>query len=256
MQRNGQPNSLVPRRQQEDLSRWDEGEWFNPQKFFNASPWEMMRRMREDMDHMMGQFFGPSMLTGWGGESSRQMWSPGVDISEDDKEWTIEIDLPGVSRDNIHVEVHNNLLHIRAEMRQESQDFAPNQQGQPAQQGQQGQQGQWAQGPSRQYHRRERRYGYFERTFPLPENVEEENVRCDFRDGVLTCHLPKSQQAIQQARRIAIGDGTQAAQQGQAQPATQGGKLNAGQGGTQNTNAQPAKGKNAASATKEPAMKA
>jgi len=225
----------------------------------------MMRRMREDMDRMMGQFFGSSGMTGWGGESGRQMWSPGVDISEDDKEWTIEIDLPGVSRDNIDVEVHNNQLHIRAEMRQESENFSPTgQQWQQGQQALQGQQGQWAQEPSRQYHRRERRYGFFERTFPLPENVDEENVRCDFRDGVLTCHLPKSQQALPQARHITIGDGTQTAPQrqtqtaghGAAQAANQVGTKTTNQGKTQNASAQPAKGKSATATSKEPAMKA
>jgi HSP20 family protein len=158
--------------------------------------------MREDMDRTFGQFFGPSALTGRGGEWGQQMWSPNVDISEDDKEWTVEIDLPGVERDNVQVEVDHSQLRIRAEMRQETQN-------QPQQEGQQNQ-------PARQYHQRERQYGYFERTFTLPDNVDEENVRCDFRNGVLTCHLPKTGEPSYRGRRIPISGDAQTATPGQS----------------------------------------
>jgi HSP20 family protein len=214
MQRNDRGTSLVPQRRQQALAPWEERDWLSPSGFFGASPWEMMRRMREDMNQVFGQFFGPSALADWGGAQGQQMWSPSIDISENDKEWTVEIDLPGVNRDNINVEVDHNQLCIRVEMRQETQEPPPQvSQGQQAQQTQQGQQGQ--QEPWRQYHRRERRYGYFERAFTLPENVDQENVRCDFRDGVLICHLPKTGEPAYRGRRIPIGEGAQTAISGQ-----------------------------------------
>jgi len=217
MERNNRNTSLVPQRRQQAVTPWEERNWLSPFGDFGASPWDMMRRMREDMDQVFGQFFGPSAPSYARGEQA-QRWSPSIDISEDDKEWTVEIDLPGVNRDSIQVEVDHNQLRIRAEMRQETQEPSP--QAQQTQQGQQAQQGQ--QGQTRQYHRRERRYGYFERTFPLPENVDEESVRCDFRDGVLICHLPKSGEPFYRARRIPIGEGAQTALSGNTENNQQG----------------------------------
>lgn len=214
MERNNQNTSLVPQRRQQGLAPYDERDWFGPS--FGGSPWEIMRRMREDMDRTFGQFFGPGAFSGRGGEQGQQLWRPNVDISEDDNEWTIEIDLPGVDRDNVNVEIDHNQLRIRAEMRQE-QDWS-----QPGQQDQQGEQNpQQPQRSARQYHQRERSYGYFERSFSLPENVDEENVRCDFRNGVLICHLPKTEQTSYRGRRILISDGAQASGQNLSQGGTQ-----------------------------------
>jgi HSP20 family protein len=214
MERKNQNASLVPQRRQQGLSPYDERDWFGPA--FGGSPCELMRRMREDMDRAFGQFFTPFAFAGRGGEQGPSWWRPNVDNSEDENEWTIEIDLPGVDRDNVNVEIDHSQLRIRAEMRQEQNQPSQDQQEQQNQQGQQG----WQQ-PSRQYHQRERSYGYFERTFALPENVDEENVRCDFRNGVLVCHLPKTEQTNYRGRRIPIGEGSQAAIQGQNQPNSQ-----------------------------------
>jgi HSP20 family protein len=126
-----------------------------------------------------------------------------MDVSQSDREWCIEADLPGVKEDDIHVEVRDNHLLLRAEMRQDEQP-----QGAQARGGQQEQQqGQQPERPQRQYFQRERRYGYFQRLLPLPENVDEENISCDFSNGVQTIHLPKLEQARQQARRIPVGRG-------------------------------------------------
>lgn len=186
---------------------------WRPDTFFNASPWQMMRRMQDEMDRLFSDFVsGGAALSPYqrGGAGlpmqSTQVWNPSIDVSEDQNEYCIEVDLPGVSKDNIHVEVQNGQLSLRAEMRQESGD---GQQGDPNQQGQQNSQNQQNQQNQRQYHTRERRYGYFQRTFPLPDNVDEEKIRCDFRDGVLTCHLPKSEPQQSQARQIPVGEAGQ-----------------------------------------------
>jgi HSP20 family protein len=121
-----------------------------------------------------------------------QQWRPSVDISQNNQEWCVEAELPGVNKDDIDVQVHDHHLILRAEMRKEQPE----------------------EGEGRQYHHRERRYGFFERVLPLPENVDEEHIACDFKDGVLTLHLPKLEQAKQEARRIPIttgGTGTEVA---------------------------------------------
>jgi len=184
-----------------DLAPWYEGGGFGS-SFFGSSPWQMMRRMQDDMDRMFSQFFGGSggggAMAPAGQQGSLQQWAPNVDISQNDQEWCVEVDLPGVKKEDIHAEVRDHHLFLRAEMRQEESSQDRPAQGSPAQANQPGQ---------RQYHHRERRYGYFQRVLPLPENIDEAKVSCDFRDGVLTIHLPKTPQALQQGRRIPVGTG-------------------------------------------------
>ena len=191
---------------------------WRPDAFFNASPWQLMRRMQDEMDRMFGETFSGfgSLAPRYGDQSGggTPTWNPSIDISEDQKEYRIEVDLPGVNKDGIQVEVNRGQLTIRAEMRQESDTGKPEQQTSQPQQ-QQGSQ------PQRQYLRRERRFGYFERSFPLPDDVNQDQIQCDFRDGVLTCHLAKSENAQTHARRIPVGEGGQQQITGQAQQPAQ-----------------------------------
>ncbi len=183
MRRNG---DLFPVRREQDwgLSPWSETSWFSPNSFLSASPWQTMRRMQEDMDRLFSQFVAP------GTQQPGQVrnWAPSVDVSQTEGEWLIEADLPGVSKDHVDVQVHNHHLVIRAEVHEEK---GPETEG----------------GQDRQYQRRERRYGRFERVLALPQNVDEERIRCEFRDGVLKVHVPKVAEARTQGRRIPIGDG-------------------------------------------------
>lgn len=156
-------------------------EWSTDSFFGGASPWQMMRRMQEDMDQLFSRFFGAQP---GGIMPAPAQWAPSVDISSNDKEFCLEADLPGVKKDDIEVTVQDHHLMLRAEMRQEEE----------------------ARDGERQYHRRERRYGMFQRVIPLPENVDEDRITCEFRNGVLAVHVPKSAQAQQAARRIPVQD--------------------------------------------------
>jgi HSP20 family protein len=142
-----------------------------------------MRRMQDDMDRLFGRLF-----TATGGAAvtpAGDGWSPGMDISESDKEWCIEADLPGVDRENIEVQIRNRNLILRAELRPQPVDEQQEEGG-------------------RRYHRQERRYGGFEQVLTLPENVEEGEIRCEFRNGVLTVHIPKKEHAPPASRRIPV----------------------------------------------------
>jgi len=202
------------------LSPWSEASG----SFFSGNPWQMMRRMQEDMDRMFAQAFGASTNLGsfgggFGGGALSQ-WSPSIDVSQTDKEWLIEAELPGVNREDIDVQVRDKHLFLRAEMRQKSDDGEGEQ-------------------SNRQYYRRERQYGMIERVFPLPQDVNEEQIRCDFRDGVLTVHVPKAERQEPQGRRIPVGQatsgqgqqqlGSQAEGQSNAQPQTGNEQSNGGQ---------------------------
>jgi HSP20 family protein len=179
----------------------------------------MMRRMQTDMDRLFNQLVQPATQEI---QRMEQSWAPSVDISHDDKEWLIEAELPGVDKDHIEVEVRQGQLMFRAEMRHEQRQEAQPQAegGKPEGNGN----GQRQEGSrERQYHHRERRYGFFERVLPLPENVNEEQIHCEFRDGVLKIHLPKTAEQKPRERRIPISAGDQqapAAVTAGGQPAT------------------------------------
>jgi HSP20 family protein len=99
-------------------------------------------------------------------------WVPVVDIIEDEKEFLVKAELPEVSRDNVHVTVENGRLTIKGERRFEKEETG------------------------KKYHRVERSYGTFLRSFNLPENADAEKVEAEFKDGVLFIHLPKQEKAL------------------------------------------------------------
>jgi HSP20 family protein len=163
--------------------------------------------MQEDMDRIFNQFFGGQSGSGRDLEQGQpqtgmQQWAPSVDVSQTDREYCIEAELPGVKPDDIDVQVRDHHLVLRAEMRQEEQPRDAQAQAAAGQRDWQGAEG--TQGPQRQYVHRERRSGYLQRVFPLPESVDEENITCSFEHGVLTIHVPKMEPAREQSRRIPI----------------------------------------------------
>src|SRR5262245_28288725 len=94
-----------------------ESSWGGTPSFFGSSPWQMMRRMQEDMDRIFGQFFSSPFETGRGlapaGMQGLQ-WAPSVDVSQSENGWCIEAELPGVRRDDIQVQIQNHHLLLRA----------------------------------------------------------------------------------------------------------------------------------------------
>lgn len=101
----------------------------------------------------------------------RGMWSPAVDIYETEDEIVLKAELPGVNKDDVSVEVTDNLLILKGERRAEKEIKEEN------------------------YHRRERVYGAFQRSFTLPNIVDKEKVRARYKDGVLEITLPKASEA-------------------------------------------------------------
>ena len=102
---------------------------------------------------------------------TRADWMPVVDITEDESGYHIEAEVPGVEKDDLKVTVENGILSIRGERKFEREE------------------------KSDKVHRVERSYGSFLRTFRVPEDADGEAVKADFKNGVLTVALPKSEQA-------------------------------------------------------------
>ncbi|WP_290575368.1 Hsp20/alpha crystallin family protein [Algiphilus sp.] len=110
-----------------------------------------------------------------------EAWLPTVDISETDKAYTITAELAGMDRKDIEVNVDNGVLTIAGERKHEKKD------------------------EGEKHHRVERFYGRFERSFNLPENVVQEKVAAECRDGVLRVTLPKTEISHAGPKRIAVG---------------------------------------------------
>ncbi|MFT4731922.1 MAG: HSP20 family protein [Gammaproteobacteria bacterium] len=107
--------------------------------------------------------------------------NPKVDIMEDDKSYRLSAELPGLDLDSINLELSDGILTLSGEKRTEKEEDKEG-----------------------NYHLMERRYGYFKRSFALPPSVQEEKIKADFKKGVLSVFMPKSEKAMQQQRKITI----------------------------------------------------
>lgn len=107
-------------------------------------------------------------------------WVPVVDIAETPEEYLIKIELPEVKKEDVRVTVENGVLRIGGERKQEMEETTV------------------------KFHRIERPYGNFMRTFMTPDNVDEAKVLADLRDGVLTIRLPKTEKARQKAIEVKV----------------------------------------------------
>lgn len=129
-----------------------------------------------DLDRMFERFFG-EMMPSEG--RSAAVWTPSVDVKEDEHQFSVIVELPGMKSADIDVQVENNQLFISGERRMEEKKEGEN------------------------WHFVERSYGSFSRSFRLPKNVDSEAVKAAYADGVLTINIPKAEEA--KPRRIEIG---------------------------------------------------
>jgi HSP20 family protein len=98
-------------------------------------------------------------------------WSPSVDIIEDEKEYLIKAELPEVKKEDVTVTVENGVLLIKGERKMEREES------------------------KKTFHRVERSYGSFLRSFAVPEDADSEKIDAEFKNGVLCIHLTKSEKA-------------------------------------------------------------
>ena len=159
------------------------------------SPFSLMRRFSEEMDRLFGDFnFGGGFAPGLSRELGRladletPTWLPQVEVFERNGKLNIRADLPGLSKDDIDVDITDDAVVIRGARQQEKEE---NREG---------------------YYRSERSYGSFYREIPLPSGVNAEEANATFRDGVLEITMPALQRQSR-SRRIEIGEGSQKAEQ-------------------------------------------
>lgn len=158
------------------LSQW------NP--FNTPSGWDPFREL-EEMQNRLSSFFGrriPLLRGGDEGEEfTRTKWAPRVDIAEDEKEYVINAELPGVRKEDVKVTVESGVLSISGERKTEKEE------------------------KGKKYHRVEQTYGTFIRSFTLPEGSSGEKISAEFRDGILKVRLPKDEKAKAKAIEVKVG---------------------------------------------------
>ena len=131
----------------------------------------------DDMDSMIHSFFN----TDWNFPvRDTRNWSPAVDVKETDNSFVLTADIPGLTKKDIKVNVANEKLSISGERSYETDQENDN------------------------YHYRERRFGTFDRSFNLPETVDEENISASFKNGILNVSLPKHENILPKEREIKV----------------------------------------------------
>ena len=132
-----------------------------------------MREFEELQTRLASLFGRPLPGNGEGERNSITLadWTPLVDVSEDGKEYLIKADLPGVKKEDVKVSIDNGVLTLSGERRSEKEE------------------------KGQKFHRIEKSYGSFQRSFTLPEGTDDAKIVAEFKDGVLNVRLPKSETA-------------------------------------------------------------
>lgn len=147
----------------------------------NLVRWDPFRELEEMSDRLnrlvarqdARQSNGKEMLT-------VADWAPSVDISETEEEFQIKAELPEVKKEDVKVTLESGVLTLQGERKYEREE------------------------KGRKIHRVERSYGQFVRSFALPDFVDETKVKAEFKDGVLSLHLPKSERAKPKAIEVKV----------------------------------------------------
>ncbi len=147
----------------------------NPNREFSLFPTDVLG-MQRDINRMFDNFFRGGAADEPAGLAST--WLPAVDVVEQDDQYLVKVELPGVSKDEVRVAMEDNVLTIRGEKRQEKETKKSS------------------------FHRVERSYGSFQRSFALPGTVKSDRIEASFKDGVLVVSLPKADEV--KAKQIEV----------------------------------------------------
>jgi HSP20 family protein len=135
------------------------------------SRWEPLQEM-EEFQNRLSTLFGRPLRRGNGREEiTLPDWTPLADITEDEKEYLIKLDLPEMKKEDVKVTVENGVLTVSGERKFEKEE------------------------KNKKHHHVERGYGTFMRRFTLPDDADANKINAEFKNGLLTVHLPKSEHA-------------------------------------------------------------
>lgn len=135
-------------------------------------PWERDLTTRNFSD-LLDDFFSEAV-------NKREGFLPGIDVSETDTQFEINVTLPGMKKDDINISLENNLLTVSGERKFKDEETDEN----------------------KKYHRVESRYGKFERSLQLPDNIDSDSVDATYEDGVLHITVEKSEDKVRKQIEI------------------------------------------------------
>ena len=145
--------------------------------------WEPARElssMQSEINRLFGTFFD-SPTPGNGRRAALRGWTPAMDVTENENEYVLKADLPGLSEGDVGVELDDNVLRISGERKSEHEERKNG------------------------YHRVERAFGRFSRSLRLPEGVTAESIQANFDNGVLEVHIQKPEEHKAQKVAISVG---------------------------------------------------
>jgi HSP20 family protein len=137
-------------------------------------PKQSLMNLRDDINRI----FDMTIPENWGEGLEATQWRPSVDIYEKDDEMIVHAELPGVKKDDISVELKDNVMSIKGKRTSEEEIDEDG------------------------YYRKERRFGSFQRSIPLAESIDPDQVKASYKDGVLEVRVPSSN--TEKTRRISI----------------------------------------------------
>ena len=152
-----------------ELIRWSPTRWDPFGEIYTLQ--ERMNRLFEDL-----------LPTTRKGEEELNVgtFHPAVDIYEEDKGITLKAELPGIKKEDVHLEINDGVITLRGERKFEKEDKKDN------------------------YHRIERSYGSFNRSFTLPSTVDRDKIKAHYKDGILEVTLPTAEEAKPKSIPVAI----------------------------------------------------
>jgi HSP20 family protein len=137
------------------------------------TPNRTLRNLQREVDSLFDRFFNRT-----GDERSSAVWAPQTDLVETDEDVQLRLDVPGMSKEDIDINLQNGTLTVSGERTSERTDEGED------------------------YVRVERAFGNFHRTFTLPDAVDHENIEATYEDGVLSINVPKTEESTR--RQIEI----------------------------------------------------
>jgi HSP20 family protein len=161
------------------LTRKSSEEEVNDMALMRWRPMRDLLSIQEEVNRLFDEFFGkfPSRL-----DVFETGWTPSVDIIETKDDIVVEAELPGIRQEDINVSITDNVLTIKGEKKQEKEVKEEN------------------------YHRIERSYGAFQRSFTLPTAVQADKAKASFKDGVLKVVIPKAEEAKPKEIKIEVNE--------------------------------------------------
>lgn len=140
--------------------------------------WEPLREIEDFFDRYSRALASPFMRSA--DLVANDGWMPRVDVSENETAFVIKAEIPGIHKDDVKVTLDNGVLTLQGERRQEREEKG------------------W------RFHRMERSYGHFMRSFSLPSNVDASHLKAHFHDGLLEVDCPKLEQTASQSVQVPV----------------------------------------------------